>query len=75
MNVGREIAARFSVAEHARFMHRIYAGVIEERARGRTLVTAGAPEVFGRRASGSGPQWTDSSPARVENACSLHWSG
>ena len=32
---GREIAARFSIVEHARFMHRIYAGVIEERARGR----------------------------------------
>ncbi len=30
---GREVAARFSVTEHARVMHRIYAGVVEERAR------------------------------------------
>ena len=40
---GREIAARFSVAEHARFMHRIYAGVIEERAPGASTHDGGCP--------------------------------
>jgi len=31
---GREVASRFSEAEHARVMHRIYAAVIDERTRG-----------------------------------------